>query len=89
MNRNPNSAVATQIATVRKLMNEGKTPGMIAKDTGKSLKWIRAMIKIVKDIDKRNARIVKMRKKGLTIASIAISEEVSESTVRRVLKEAK
>lgn len=80
--------LTTYVSRVRKLLKRGFTPGEIASTMQKGLKEVRGWIKIVKDVDKRNERIKKLRKKGNTVKAIAEAEGVSESTVRRVLKEA-
>lgn len=80
------STITTYVSRVRKLLKKGCTPGEIASTMQKPLKEVRVWIKIVKDVDKRNERIKKLRNKGNTIQTIAEAEGVSESTVRRVLK---
>lgn len=75
------------VGRVNRLLKEGMKPKAIAEATKQPLEKIQEAIKTCKAADKRRKAIRDYYKKGTAVKDIAARYGISESTVRRVLKE--
>lgn len=75
------------VGRVNKMLKDGLKPKEIAEKVKQPLEKIREIIKICKKADKRRKSIQNHYKKGTTVKDIAAKYGISESTVRRIIKE--
>lgn len=75
------------VGRVNRLLKEGMKPKEIAEKVKQPTEKIREIIKTCKEADKRRKAIRDYHKKGTAVKDIAARYGISESTVRRILKE--
>lgn len=75
------------VGRVSKMLKDGLKPKEISENVKQPLEKIREIIKICKEADKRRKSIQNYYKKGTAVKDIAAKYGISESTVRRIIKE--
>lgn len=75
------------VGRVSKMLKDGLKPKEIAEKVNQPMEKIRETIKTCKEADKRRKAIRDYHKKGTAVKDIAAKYGISESTVRRIIKE--